>query len=130
MRYAISVTTSSGSTPAASTNRRPNSNRQPRIPFQYLLFEMGHFTRAPELGGVRDTVAERAAVGSLAALDGARDADEFGPYFVVREADRRIAVAAQIDELEMWGEGRIGERPRAGKVEVLRIIQARADAVS
>src|SRR5215213_1093376 len=49
------------------------SNRQAGVAFQDLLLETGRFAGAPELGAVRDAVAEGAAVGSLAARDGARN---------------------------------------------------------
>ena len=75
-----------------------------------------------------DTIAERTAIRLWAARDRPRNAHELGPHFIGAEPDRCIAVTAEIDELEMRGEARVRERASTSEVEVLCVIEARADA--
>src|SRR6185436_1392496 len=91
--------------------------------------EMRPLARSPQLGDMRDAVAYRPAVRARAAADRPRDAHELRPHFIAREPNLRVAVAAEIDELEVRRELRVRELACALEVEAFRILEARSDAV-
>ena len=72
-----------------------------------------------------DPVAKRTAVGTIAAGDRARNADELGPHFIAGESHRRIAVTAHIHEFKVRGKCRIGNGESALQVESLGVTTGR-----
>src|SRR6185437_16240423 len=68
------------------------SDRKTGIAFDDVLAEHGPLTRLPERCRVDDAVAERTAIGTIAARDRSRNADELGPHVIAGEPHRRIAV--------------------------------------
>ncbi len=105
------------------------SNAQAGISFQDLLNEDGLLSALPQGGGVQDAIPDWPAVRFFAPRNGARDADELGAHLIGRQSDLRITVSAEIDELEVRSQIRVGERPGALQVEALCIFEARTDAV-
>ena len=75
--------------------------------------------------GVHGPIPEWPAVGFFATSNRARDADELGAHFVDRQSDLCITVAAEIDELEVRSEIRVGKRPGGFQVEALCIFEVR-----
>src|SRR5207248_4388062 len=78
---------------------------------------------------MHDPVAEWATVRALATGDRPRNAYEFSSHLIAREPNCCIAMAAQIDELEMRREAGVREGSRALQIETLGIFQAGSDAV-
>src|SRR6059058_5740420 len=78
---------------------------------------------------MHDPVAEWATVGALATSDRPRYADELSSHLMGRQANRCIAMAAKIDELEMRGEVGVRQGSRALQIEALGIFQAGSHAV-
>ena len=86
--------------------------------------------RFPQLRNERDAVAQRAAVGPLAAGDGARYADELGPHLVGSKTHFGIAVAAEVDEFEVRRKLHVRERVGTFAVKAFRVFEGRADALA
>ena len=78
---------------------------------------------------MHDPIAKWSAVSAFTARDRPRNADELRPHFIRAEPNRRIAVAAKINELEVWGKFRVRNGMGALQVKALRILEARANAV-
>src|SRR5438477_12092178 len=78
---------------------------------------------------MHDPVAEWATVRTLATGDRSRNADEFSSHLITREPNCCIAMAAEIDELEMRGKAGVRQGSRALQIEAFRIFQAGSDAV-
>src|SRR5262249_24291737 len=93
-RSSVSRTTSSFAVP-------PILDREPRIAFEDLLCQAWPLARCPEFRRMDDAIAQRPAVGPLAARDGARNADELRPHLIRGEPNGCIAVTTEIDELKV-----------------------------
>jgi hypothetical protein len=78
---------------------------------------------------VADAVAERTAVGLLAPLDGARDADELALQRIAAGVDDRVAVPADVEERQVGRERGVGDRQGLAQVAGLLEFEAGADAV-
>src|ERR1044072_5293943 len=105
------------------------SDRQSDVAFQNLLLEARPLGRSPQLGDMRDAVAYRPAIRARAAADRPRDAHELGSHLFAGEAELRVAVAAQVNELEVRSKLRVRERAGALEVEAFRIFEAGADTM-
>src|SRR5579871_896475 len=105
------------------------SDRKAGIALNDFLAQQRPLARFPERCRVDHPVAKRTAIGTIAARDRARNADELGPHFIAGEPHRLIAVTAQIHEFKVRGKFRIGNGVSALQVETLGVFEARADAV-
>src|ERR1043166_8519781 len=74
------------------------SDRKAGIALDDLLAQHRPLARFPERCRVDDPVAQRTAIGTIAARDRAWNADELGPHLIAREPHRRIAVTTQVNE--------------------------------
>ena len=103
-------------------NHRPGavSDRKAGIALHHLLAQQRPLARLPQRGRVDHPVAERTAIGTIAARDRAWNANELGPHFVAGEPHRRIAVTAHIHEFQVRGKLRIGNGVSALQVETDR----------
>src|ERR1041384_8718715 len=68
----------------------PRLDREARIAFEQLLRELRPFAWAPQLRAVCNALAQRPAVGSLAARDRPGGADELGPPFIASSEERCV----------------------------------------
>src|SRR6478735_2017118 len=105
------------------------SDRKADVAFDHLLLQTWTFASFPQLRTVQDPISQRPAIRSFAARDGTRDTDELGAHFGARQAYRRIAVPARVEEFEVGREVRIPKRFRSVDVERLRIFERRANSV-
>src|SRR5579884_280808 len=105
------------------------SDRKAGIALNELLAQQRPFARFPERCRMDDPVAKRTAIGTIAARDRAWNADELGAHLIAGEPHRRIAVTAQIHELEVRGQFRVGKSVSALQVETFGVFEAGADAV-
>ena len=71
------------------------------IAFEHLLNELRLLAGSPKRRAMHDPIAKWSAVSAFAARDRPRNADELGAHFICAEQNRRIAVAAKVNELEM-----------------------------
>src|SRR5438477_12705977 len=78
---------------------------------------------------MHDPVAEWATVRTLAPGDRPRNAYEFSSHLITREPNCCIAMAAEIDELEMRGKAGVRQGSRALQIEAFGIFQGGWDAV-
>src|SRR6185436_12916599 len=101
------------------------SNRQSDVAFEHRRLQLRALSALPQCGRVQDSIPDRPAVRSVAARNGARDADELGAHLLGRQSDLRIAVSSQIEEREVRGEIWVGQRPCALEVEALGVFEAR-----
>src|SRR5947209_883781 len=109
--------------PAGIHRTRSRLDRQSDVALDNPLVELRPFACCPKFGSVHDAVAEWATVRALATGDRPRNADEFSPHLVTREPNGRIAMAAEIDELEMRGKAAVRQGSRALQIEAFRIFQ-------
>src|SRR5204862_413703 len=105
------------------------SNRQPDVPFENRCLQLRALSALPQCSGEDDAIPDWSAVGSFAARNGARDADELGAHLFGRQSDLRITVSSEIEKLEVRSQIGVGQRPCALEVEALCILETRADAV-
>ncbi len=99
------------------------------IAFEHLLDELWLLAGSPKRRAMHDPIAKWTAVSAFTARNRPRNADELGTHFIRAEPNRRIAVAAKINELEVWGKFRVRNGMRALQVKALRILEARPNAV-
>jgi hypothetical protein len=78
---------------------------------------------------MHDPIAKWSAVSAFTARDRSRDTNELGPHFIRAEPNRRIAVAAKVNELEVWGKFRVRNGMGALQVKALCILKTRPNAV-
>src|SRR5262245_42851805 len=85
---------------AACTSSRQSLelDRQLRIALDYTSFKARALTFLPQARLVHDAIAQRPTIRFFDPLERARDAHELAFYRVVRDAHRRIAVSAHVDE--------------------------------
>ena len=106
------------------------SNRQVGVAFQYALFESGFLAGSPEPRGVPDTVAERATIRRRRPVDRPRDAHEVAFDAVPAGPHTGVAVASQVQELQVRGQIGVRQRTRLRRISALLQLQARADAMT
>jgi len=99
------------------------------IAFEHLLDEPRPLAGSPKPRAMHDPIAKWSAVSAFTARDRPRNADELGPHFIRAEPNRRIAVAAKVNELKVWGKFRVRNGMGALQVKALRILKARPNAV-
>lgn len=84
---------------------------------------------SPKRRAMHDPIAKWSAVSAFTARDRPWNAGELGAHFIRAEPNRRIAVAAKVNELEVWGKLRVRNGMGALQVKALRILKARPNAV-
>jgi hypothetical protein len=89
------------------------SKREPGIAFEDAPLEARPLARAPHRHAVDDAIAERPSVRARAAFERPRDAHELAFDGVCRQVQRRIAVAAHIEEGDVRRQVRVRRAPRA-----------------
>ena len=94
------------------------------IAFEHLLDELRLLAGSPKWRAMHDPIAKWSAVSAFTARDRPRNADELGAHFIRAEPNRRIAVAAKVNELEVWGKLRVRNGMGALQVKALRILEA------
>src|SRR6185503_20531131 len=106
---------------AMETSAVSSSNRQSNVAFEHRCLQLRALSALPQCRGVQYPIPDRPAVRSVAASNGAWDADELGAHLIGRQPDLRIAVSSQIEEREVRRDIRVGQRPCALEVKALGI---------
>src|SRR5580765_3097159 len=92
-------TTRSAAFPAAmETSAVSPSNRQSNVAFEHRCLQLRALSALPQCSSVQYPIPDGAAVRSVAARNGTRDADELGAHLLGRQLDLRVAVSSKIDE--------------------------------
>src|SRR6185503_10179452 len=113
----------------ASSSEDGRSNRQSNVAFEHRCLQLRTLSTLPQCSGVQYPIPDWPTVRSLAARNGARNANELGAHLIGRQSDLRITMSSKIYELEVRSQIRVRQRPCALEVEALGIFKARADAV-
>jgi hypothetical protein len=77
------------------------------------MFLAANALRSSTGSRVHGPIPEWPAVRFFAPRNGARDADKLGAHLIGRQADLRVAVSCQIDELEVRSDSSESIRPSA-----------------
>src|SRR6266481_6367158 len=77
---------------------KASSERKPWIAFKNLQLQTRSLTFAPQPGSMSRAIQERASVGALAVLDGARDTNKLRFEAIAANANDRITVTTHVDE--------------------------------
>jgi hypothetical protein len=99
------------------------------IAFEHLLDELRLLAGSPKRCAMHDPIAKWSTVSAFTARDRPRNADELGAHFIRAEPNRRIAVATQVNKLEVWGKFWVRNGMGALQVKALRVLKARPNAV-
>src|SRR5258708_34878022 len=90
---------------ATLSRKGPTSvSREPPVAFEHLLLEARLLAPGPQRRAVPHAIAQRAPVGTVAALQGPGDADELRLEGAAGDAHRRVAMAAHVHGGQMRGE--------------------------
>ena len=100
------------------------SDRQSNIAFEHRCLQLRALSALPQCSSVQCPIPDGPPVRTFAARNGARDADKLGAHLIGRQSDLRMTVSAQIDELEVRSDIRVGQRASALQVEALCMMRA------
>src|ERR1700744_3036742 len=99
------------------------------IAFEHLLDELRLLAGSPKRRAMHDPISKWTAGRAFTARDRPRNADDLGALFSRGEPDRRVAVAAKVNELEVRGKFGVRNGMGALQVKALCILEARPDAM-